>query len=125
MLDYTTLLFYIPQDIKSIEYINEWDTETELYKVTRFDEAYYKKYPYNQDIYTSYENFKKSIFNVYNKYENFEINEDLKRVRYSETFQEKRFSYRIETANGFEIIIICLYKFEDGWKTGAIFKKDV
>lgn len=122
-ITYPKTLFHIPQNIKSVEYIKEWTTETDLLIVKPFDEVYYNSNDYLKDIYNNYENFKKSVLDNAKQYEKFEINETLQLARYSEKFQEKRFSYRVETINEIEILEICLYNLNGDWKVGALFKK--
>jgi hypothetical protein len=121
---YPENIFYIPQDIKATEFIKEWTTESDLFTVKPYSKDYYQKHDYLEEIYGNYEDFKKSVLTTYKQNDNYEINESKEVVRFSEKIKEARYSYRITAFKGTEIVTICMYQLKDGWKVGAIFRKE-
>lgn len=121
---YPEHIFYIPQDIKAMEFLKEWTLESNLFTVKPYGRDYYQKQDYLEDIYGNYEAFKKSVLTTYNENDNYEINESKEVVRFSEKITEARYSYKVTTFKGTEIVTICTYQLKDGWKVGAIFRKE-
>jgi hypothetical protein len=112
-------LYYIPKNIENFDLIKEYETESELYDLSGYGEDFYNFA--HSIIYDSYEDFR--ISTIANAKDNeYEINESLQLIRHLVKIPEKRFVYKVQTAEGTETIEISWLKIDKEWKVGGIFK---
>jgi len=124
-LYYRPLLFDPPEGIVNYRYVSRLsDPDNVLMSSADISHKYYTENKYLEQFYSNYENFKTDKLNSYSTYPGFEYNEADSVVFYGKIVPEKRFTYRVKTISDIEKVTVCLYKINQEWRLGAIFRRE-